>query len=1399
VRTQRAAWHLGAVALFAATCAMGVAARAQERATVAVDDSPTATQLLAQASDQAAANPAESARLIRQVLADFGSKLVPLPDDPDRFVDARSVAERMLRAHPEVLRRWRALESADALRQYGDGDAAGAAGQRLLTPGGLDAQLALADRELVHARFRKALALVDAMVAHPDLSGDRQRRARRIEAIAAWGSGARTRADAAVAGLDAESVDESGALRALLASQPPALPADVNDPLSPQPFGDVASAPIRLWQETLEQSLRRRMQSGTDDRQRAPMLPAAATETGRYLVSVPALARGLVIVNEGHRLQALGVFTREPIWSVLMMSPGTPREGVVGDLTVPVVCGDSVLAVSGHSSGADRDGGIEREGGGRLICLSVDSGRRLWEFRPRWHSRAGLEGTFIVGSPAVIEDTVALLLRRVSPRQETISFAAGLSLLDGSLRWVAPLGATPGIRVTSSAVRPCATPVALQDSFVVHTGAGVTARLSCIDGRVMWLRRDQVPIRDARWDLEPWQMQRPAVCGDRIMLIDPDQQHVQVLDASDGRQLSLVPIGSGTVWRGTRWLLASADGAHVLGVGEQVVCFASDNLRAPLWASDSAESSREARTAGRVEGRVQVGVLPDGRGAVAIPEGGRVSVRAVSDGSELAVLDVGMPSNPSLRDGIGSVATDDALSMFVDSARTERFLAEAAAGGDPRAVAGLLELAIASARPDLARTASRMASEWLARDDSPAGGERSELADRIGALLVDVASGGLLDPRESTELFDRVIARESDPSRRAQALLMQGDWFSRAGRLGASVAVWRRVLSEGALSGSWLQPLNDDAVFLRAGIAARERLAALDPARAGPAARAAGVEPPAAGAGVAALADYARRTACSRESVGAWIDACESAAAAGDRVRAAASASLAVDEAIMLGDPAILSATLDRALAVLGREALPDTAARIVDRAVTAGMDVPIASSKGETASRVRAQMPSASLVRGEPRVGSPRGQRAVRALRGEPTPMTSRARITRRADRFWLTERGSLACISAESLEPIWRIPLEGQSPTVVQHAPGGTVLWEILDADRSSLSMIDDAGTRRWSIADVDAVLDGDEPAQVPASGAVPRFGRETSLRLPGVFAGPSDVVLVRADGAMAAIDSARGETTWRTKGIVDEIADADADDSVIVIAGVSAAGDGSARAIALDRATGRPVAALSDPDIGGVRWVRIVAPGQVALGHDAGTSRWDLMDERVSWIRDDPGGMRSGGIDGVGDTFLLYGEGRPPQAIRWPDGSLDPSAFAMLTGRRPRPAEWQEFARSGDVIVAGDEQGVGLFGLDGTQLGANVSIPGRTLHAAVPVGAGLVVTEQAGRVDPAMGMGSRVRSRLRMQLLGWSDGLKILGLPESFDVPAQTFGTPLAVEGWIVVPAGKDSSYAVPIPSG
>jgi hypothetical protein len=1406
----QASLRWAAVQLLLAALATTPAA-GQERATVAVDDSPTAIQLLAQASDQAAANPAESARLVRQVLTEMGRKLVPLPDDPDRFTDARGVAERLLLSNPEVLRRWRALESAEARRQVDAGDLGLATTQRLLTPAGLEAQLALADDELTHARFAKALILVEAVKSHPDLVQDMLERARRIEALAAWGAGQQARAIAiAGAGPQPEGPGAAAhsALGALIAGAPPATAAEVNDPLAPQPFGDVGGSPIRLWQDALDQSLKRRMQMSVDDRRRAPLLPESATDQGLYLVSVPALEEGLVIVNEGHRLQAIGAFTREPVWSVLMMSPSAPRDGRAGDLAAPVVCAGRVLAVSGHSSGADRDGG-ERDGGGRLVCVSLADGRRLWEFLPRWHARAGLDGMFIVGSPAVIEDTVAIMLRRVSARQETISTAVGISLLDGSLRWVSPLGATPGIRIASSGIRPCTTPVAMGDSFLFSSGAGVNARLSFIDGRPMWVRRDPVPVRDARWELSPWQMQRPVVSARGILVVDPEQQHIQVLDADDGRQLSLIPVGIGTAWRGTRWLLGSADGAHVLGIGDEVICFSADDLRTPRWSMGL--RSGNASEAAPVVGRVQVGVLSDGSGAVAIPTGGRISVRTLADGAEICSLEVGAPANPSLRHGIASAATDDALSMYVDSTRTERALLAAARQGEPTALAGLLELAIASSRTDLARTASQMASDWLpvptaaegaAAEDAAAAGP--ELADRVAALLVDVACSGLLDARESTALFDRVIAREGDPSRRAQALLLQGEWFERSGRNGAAVAVWRRILADSALASSWLQPQSDDGAFVRAGIAARQRLENLGRAHEDASARRVDAGMPGTGASASALAAYARMAAYSPQAVDAWIASAEAAAAAGNRPFAAHAASMAVDEAITLGETSRVAATLERVLALLAKEALPDTAAHLVDRAVTSGMDVPLPSQRGEPASRLRAQMPSSSLVRGEPRVGGARGPRVVQALRGEPTLMTRRARLTRPTDRLWLTDRSAITCLSADSLAPLWRMPLVGapvtsQSPALVQFAPSGAVMWEMLSADRSSLSFVDDAGSRRWTVDDCDTLIDGDAPDAAAVPGAVPRPGRESMLQLAGVIPGPSDIVLVRGDGAMAAVDAAEGSLLWRARRTLAEVIDADADDAVVAIAGRAMPGDSIDRVMLIDRASGKPIALLADPDVGSVRWVRIVGPGQVAVGHDQGTSRWDLSEDRVSWIRDDTGGRRSTGIDGVGSTMLMSAEGRPPQAIRWGDGAILSQAYPLLTGRWQRPVAWEEFVRTGDAIVAGDEQRVGLFALDGTQLGATIPIPGRTLHSVTPVGAGLVVTEQAGRAEVAAGVGMRPRARLKLQLLGWSDGLKISGPGSSVDLPAPVTGTPLAVDGWIVVTTSKDSSYALPIPTG
>lgn len=1380
----RAAWLMAGAAL-----ALGATVRAQELATVAVDDSPTATQLLAQARDQAGANAAESARLIRRVLGEFGRKLVPLPDDPDRFMDARACAEQLLRANPEVLRRWRAIESAEARRQLDAGGAEGTVEERFLTPAGLDAQLALAQEELSHARFAKALQRIDSLRGHPDLAAGQARRALQVECLAAWGAGDSARAKSALEAVGRmEGIEAADAARALTATLAVPAPqaAAVNDPLGPQPFGDLERAPTRLWTEALEDTARRRERMASGVRG-IPSAAEGAEGAGAYLASVPTISGGRVLVNEGFQLHAFDPLTRELAWTASLGGHSGAREGQPGDLAAPVVCDGRVLALSGHATASDRGEG------GRLLCLDARDGRRrLWEFVPTRHSRMGLEDTFIVGSPAVIDGTVLVLLRRVSGRQETVTFAAGISLADGSLLWVTPLGATPGIRIAPGGIRPCATPLALGDSFVVSTGAGVTARIGAADGRVMWLRRDQVPVRDARWELKAWQLQRPVACAAGIALVDPDQQHVQVLDPADGRQLSRVPIGIGTAWGDTRWLLGSADGGSVIGVGDSVVCMDARDMRTPRWSTRAGGDP-----AVPVVGRVQAGMLPDGRGAVAIPQGDRVVVREMLSGSIICEMPAPGPCNPSLHEGLAALASEDTLTVLVDSVRTERLLASEAAAGSPTALAGLLEFALASSRADLARSASRQASAWL----PPAGGDAAgnELAERIAALLIDIACSGMLEASESGALFERVISREADPSRQAHALLAQGDWLERSGRVDAAVAVWRRVCMDAALRMAWVVPEDPESAVVRAGITAAQRLARARVAHPrAPVCTPSGAVPP-AGAPALALVAFAQANPCSGDAARAWSLAAARAAAEGDAPSAAAWSWNALEDAIACRDPAPVAEVLERALDALDRVQLPDASAMLLDLAVRSGFDMPLSSRRDRTPSMLLAASPSQRVVLGEPRPPAASAAREGRMLRGEPIAMSPRARLTRPTGVMWMADRTGVACISVQDMQPVWRIPLVGASPALLHASERGSVIWEPRLGDRIALSMVTQAGERAWSIADLDAEVRGVDPeAGGPEEEAARLIAPDGGLTLPGVLPGPGDIVLVRRDGTVASVDVASGSVRWRMTKALAEVVDADADDSVVILAGRKGGAEAGAMSIVvIDRARGTVCRTLDEESGSDIAWIRVIAPGQVAIGRDGSLSRWDALQGQVSWIQEDAWGRGASAVMPCGALLAVREEGFGCRGVRWSDGALEPAAFARLSPSNAVPTRWSEMARSGDAILAADESGAFLFDLQGRLLGATAPMPGRSLQGATPMGPGLVTCEQQASMTPGA-IGQRARSTARLQLLGWSDGLRMQSLPVTVDLSAPVLGMPIAVDGWLMLHVGKEATCAVPVPA-
>lgn len=110
-------------------------------------------------------------------------------------------------------------------------------------------------------------------------------------------------------------------------------------------------------------------------------------------------------------------------------------------------------------------------------------------------------------------------------RLETVSTVVGVNLQTGEVEWVTPVGAAPGIRSAGS--RPYTTPTTIGGRVFVSTGSGTSACIDASDGRVRWIRRDPVSIRDIQMDVMPWEMGGAVVTTSGLLTIAPSTTELQ--------------------------------------------------------------------------------------------------------------------------------------------------------------------------------------------------------------------------------------------------------------------------------------------------------------------------------------------------------------------------------------------------------------------------------------------------------------------------------------------------------------------------------------------------------------------------------------------------------------------------------------------------------------------------------------------------------------------------------------------------------------------------------------------------------------------------------------------------------------------------------------------------------
>ena len=349
-----------AIGACAALCAVPAqSAHAQQQSTTpSIADSPTAQTLFGDIRAQAKENPAESARIARRLLDEYGNRVIKVgAETDDLFTSVSGETERFLLENPAILARFRDMESRAAERMLVDDGPVETAVRRRLTAAGLSATLMLAERAVRADQPREAIALLDKVARHPDLTA---------KPLVAWSSlramslrrlGDAAGAEAALARLEGP---ELGSVDANLVAQARAAALRTEatkggtlgrSPLVSAPDGgDPDSTWREIWSLELDQSLFRRLNSGVFS-VKAQRDMDAVRGSARQMAALPTVLGSRIFVSEGHRVRAIDVDSRDEIWSRDIGSPGIGREtGTIGDLSAIAADEGAVIAYEGHAT-----------------------------------------------------------------------------------------------------------------------------------------------------------------------------------------------------------------------------------------------------------------------------------------------------------------------------------------------------------------------------------------------------------------------------------------------------------------------------------------------------------------------------------------------------------------------------------------------------------------------------------------------------------------------------------------------------------------------------------------------------------------------------------------------------------------------------------------------------------------------------------------------------------------------------------------------------------------------------------------------------------------------------------------------------------------------------------------
>jgi len=1339
----------------------------------AIADSPTAQVLFDDLGMQAPENPAAAAKLARRLLDEYGSRVIrAAAGNEELFVSVADATERFLVAHPEVLARFRELESRGAERMLLEEGAQAAASRRRLTPSGLRASLRLAEDALRSDRPLEAIAELGRLAGHPDLRGADALAACSIEAASLRRLGredAATAARARIAAIAGLSPDEIAAAEAAIDRTQAGRASSVGR--SPLAVGADSGAADNAWREVwsleLDQSLFRRVHGGASGVRRQQEVERARGDA-TLMTAVPVVLDGRIYLSEGHRVRAIDVDSRDEAWSRELGSTGVEREsGSIGDLSAIAVDRDALVVYEGHAMLN------MRSAASRVWCLDPATGTTRWNTNiDACEGREELAGLFPVGEPLLVADTVVVAARKPTQRLEQVDWLIGLDRRDGRLRWANSIAGSSGSRLSLGRRHAG---LATDGAVVVDaTPLGVVACVRASDGAISWLRRFPVPLRETRSFAEPWEAYTPAIAPDAIITLSPDELEVVSLDRATGKRLDARPVGPDTAWE-TPAYLASAplrDGRTlVLGIGNDIVAFDAKDLSKRLWSlSESLAAAAPDTGAARpgesnrsgIRGRVSVA-----GDTVVVPGMADIVLLDLETGRLRGRVPMERPSNPLLlRDRIVA-AGDEALQVIMPPEQAESMLRKrlVSTPDDPAAAIALMELAGATGRPEVALDAARMAERALSRTD---GSEslRTELLDKLDAFVAK-------HPESGGAAFEIAGSIATIPGLRVRVELARGEYLRSNGRARDAVDCWRKLAADPAL-GSQL--------FGTGGLRRQVRLEALSR--------------------VAKLAARDREIAASieadatvaRERIGASPDRRALAGLCMLHPR-----TLAVAEAVAASTHIPDEEWRSLASAVISDALVPPARAEVVDLVSAEATRRTVASAG--FANRV-AQLALASGLDRSPVFRDPRslpsvGDQPVRGidLRPRLVDESANSRLHRDHEMVLGLLEGALVRMSGPELAMQWRLRLDDREPQV-QWANGRIVLWQrppkgeggalVIDPSSGSLVYSTPRTTDLW-----------------PQAGAPAPFGAaaDRSPRLPPLpsvvapLCDAENLVLVRRNGDLARVGFMDERPVAVTRrAAIEQVFAESLTDGVLAIAGRRSAGESSRPVVALldprSLATRTEFEPISSSD---VKWIVTTPIGEVFLGTRTAIERWAVTAEGVlapTLVALTPESTESLSPILLGASLLTIDpEGRPTLTP-----VFEGDQRAMVLGRLEDSQVVRSIEPLPEGLLVQSEDRLVLFSQGGERIGADSCYRDAQVALAVPVQGELLKVYSVQSLPD----GGRVRTDLSciIERLSPAKGLRNLG--KAFEVPGgeTSVSRALAIDGWLLL-SHSQGTIAVAIP--